>query len=151
MKKINLLRIILILVIIAWMALVFGFSNNDAKTSSGISKHIATIFFEGKDYIDFAENVIRKIAHLSEYALGGFLIYALLLTFNINNKLQFWGAWGITTVYAITDEIHQLFVPGRTGRVVDVLIDSQGALLGTCVLLFIIKLVQMLKKVDKNK
>lgn len=39
-------------------------------------------------------------------------------------------AWLIATAYAATDEVHQLFVPGRGGQVTDVLLDSAGALLG---------------------
>ena len=42
--------------------------------------------------------------------------------------------WVITTAYAGTDELHQLFVPGRSGQVSDVLLDSAGALIGLAVL-----------------
>ena len=42
--------------------------------------------------------------------------------------------WVITTAYAATDEMHQLFVPGRSGQVSDVLLDSAGAMAGLAVL-----------------
>ena len=67
------------------------------------------------------DTVLRKIAHMAEYALLGALLYratrrpaaALLLA----------------SVYAVTDEIHQTFVEGRVGSPVDVLIDTAGVLL----------------------
>ena len=39
-------------------------------------------------------------------------------------------AWLLCTCYAATDEFHQIFVPGRTPKVTDVMIDSAGAALG---------------------
>ena len=46
-------------------------------------------------------------------------------------------------VYAISDEIHKLFVPGRSGEIRDVLIDFTGVLIG---ILFTMLLVYLLKK-----
>ena len=45
-------------------------------------------------------------------------------------------AWIITVLYACTDEIHQLFVPGRAGMVTDVMIDSIGVTLISIILLW---------------
>lgn len=146
MNKKKILRIILIVLIILWMIIVFKFSHAQGSSSSGISKKIAKIFFEGKKYINFAEAIIRKIAHLSEYAVGGILLYDLFLTFDINAKIQFIGAFSITTLYAISDEVHQLFVPGRSGRIIDVFIDMQGIILGMCAVLLILKIVLACKK-----
>lgn len=67
MKK-NILRIILIVLIILWMRLVFGFSSDDAETSSSLSFRIANFFVKNKEAAESLESVIRKIAHLSEYA-----------------------------------------------------------------------------------
>ena len=50
-------------------------------------------------------------------------------------------AWALTTAYAATDELHQLFVPGRTGRIIDVGIDAAGALLGIALLLLALRLM----------
>ncbi len=101
---------------------------------------------------------IRKSAHMGEYALLSFLL-CLYLSININssyniiplkmpskplrgdkpapNQCRHLGkksmallALGITAGYAATDEFHQLFVPGRAGRLSDVCIDSLGGVLG---------------------
>ena len=44
----------------------------------------------------------------------------------------------ISVLYAVSDEIHQIFVPSRVGAVADVFIDSLGATLGICIALFAI-------------
>ncbi len=69
---------------------------------------------------------VRKAAHFSEYALLGALWYIWLRHKPKNLLLAFLAATG----YAVTDEIHQLFVPGREGKIWDVLIDSSGGICG---------------------
>lgn len=53
-------------------------------------------------------------------------------------------------MYAITDEVHQLFIPGREGKWQDVFIDSIGVFLGIFVLLFFVEIVKQIK-LKKNK
>ena len=74
------------------------------------------------------EYPVRKAAHMSEYAVLALLIFQALTAFD-RKKNRGCMALGITAAYAVTDEFHQLFVPGRAGRVTDVLIDSAGAFL----------------------
>ena len=70
--------------------------------------------------------VLRKLAHATEYAVLGLLL------------LRATGREGVAALggvaYAITDEIHQHFVPGRHGAVYDVAIDAVGILIGVYVL-----------------
>ena len=65
---------------------------------------------------------------MSEYAVLVLLIFQALTAFD-RKKNRGCMALGITAAYPVTDEFHQLFVPGRAGRVTDVLIDSAGAFL----------------------
>lgn len=62
------------------------------------------------------------------------------------NALRRRGVTGISSIifsllicilYAISDEIHQVFVPGREAQVKDVIIDSGGAAVGIGVYLII--------------
>ena len=71
------------------------------------------------------------------------MFYGLFLTFKLNSKKQviFAGVMGIS--YAISDEIHQLFVSGRAGQVQDVIIDSIGVILGICILMLFIKTIKI--------
>ena len=79
--------------------------------------------------------IIRKAAHFSEFAL-----LAITLTFYLRYRLegrrpQFIAlcAWIAATLYACTDELHQMFVDSRGPAVTDVMIDSVGALTGAII------------------
>jgi VanZ family protein len=66
--------------------------------------------------------VLRKIAHAAEFAVLGFLLLRAVGGPQV--------ALGLGIAYAVSDEIHQHFVPGRLGSPIDVLIDSAGVLAG---------------------
>ena len=126
--------------------MVFKFSSANGNESTGISMKAANFLVEKKEYIKNVEQIIRKLAHLSEYAIGAVLVYLLLRTYKINSKMQFVGAGTFTLLYAITDEIHQCFVPGRAGMLIDVWIDFIGIMLGLCGMLLMIKILQINKE-----
>lgn len=120
----------------------------------------------------FAEKVdhpVRKAAHASEYAALGMLTAGAYIAGGAvdgdktNNKMKanvrnsrkktsisrgILIPWAITTAFAATDELHQLFVPGRSGQVSDVLLDSAGAMTGLAVLGGIRFLVQRRQEND---
>jgi VanZ family protein len=76
--------------------------------------------------IDF---FIKKIAHLTEYALLYFLwVRALKQSGKLNRWLFCW-AFVITFVYALSDEFHQSFVPNRSPRLTDISIDTLGMII----------------------
>ena len=79
--------------------------------------------------IDF---YVRKAAHGTEYAILGGLWMAAFQSFGkvLSRSGRF--SWIYGTLYAISDEIHQYFVPGRACQVRDMLIDSAGVLVGVC-------------------
>jgi VanZ family protein len=60
----------------------------------------------------------------------GVLVANCLLNTNVPKPRLFLLALLICILYAISDEIHQMFIPGRSGQVSDVLIDSTGGLVG---------------------
>jgi VanZ family protein len=68
--------------------------------------------------------LLRKLAHMTEYAV----LYALWR--RAVPGAPPWAAAAIAVGYAITDEVHQTFVPGRHGTPVDVLIDACGVAIG---------------------
>jgi VanZ family protein len=96
--------------VVLWAALIFGLSSiPDLGTGLG-----------GWDL------ALRKIAHAAEYAVLGALLFRAL-----GRELP---AVAIGIAYAVTDEVHQAFVPGRQGAVLDVVVDAVGALVGVYVL-----------------
>ena len=78
------------------------------------------------------ESYAPVIEHILEYAILGFLLSVAIKT--ENKKMLKWTIfWAIliATIYGITDEIHQLFVPGRTASVFDAFLDCIGAIIGS--------------------
>nr|WP_307771913.1 VanZ family protein [Clostridium botulinum] len=100
--------------------------------------------FKHIDY-NFLNFLIRKAAHITEYfILFMLLYYAFKKTFYKNLKIK---AAIITILYACTDELHQLFIPGREGKIRDVLIDSIGVFIGV----FFIYIFKFIKKHRKKE
>ena len=145
-------KIISFIVLILWMIVIFSFSSADANKSTGTSDKVITTMIEIKDKITNNETpnnekeiivknssfYIRKIAHITEYLILGFLMFNLLKQYSVTNIYY---AIGLSILYSCTDEFHQLFINGRSGSIRDVLIDSIGILIGTYLykLLFIKK------------
>lgn len=127
---------------ICWMIFIFIMSHTNGNDSSNQSNYIAKIILEfiNIDY-DTLTFIIRKIAHMSEYAILLLFIYYGIhktIVYKYNLLISFL----ISFIYACSDEIHQLFISGRSGQLIDVLIDTSGAL----IMLSIIYLWQKRKK-----
>ena len=149
-------KIITIIFILIWMIIVFYLSSqtsdNSSKLSGEITEKVIKCFHitdnmskeNSEQIIENTEIVIRKLAHYSLYTLGGILILLHINLYKINKKIII--SWLIGTIYATTDEIHQLFILGRSGEIRDVCIDSLGVITGVILLLLIIKIKKRGKK-----
>jgi VanZ family protein len=81
-----------------------------------------------------AQFMVRKAAHVTEYAILGALLLRALSASRTRSWWHYAGlAAGVAVVFAALDEFHQAFVGSRTGSPCDVLIDISGALLGLAV------------------
>lgn len=145
-------KILLPLLTVCWMAVIFWFSAAPAPESSEMSytvgiqigKVVVSDFdaWSTEKQNAFAEKIeypIRKTAHATEYAILGILVSGTFYVYGIcehgiGRKKMLCYAWLLATAYAATDEFHQLFVPGRSGQVRDVILDSAGALAGALIL-----------------
>jgi len=82
--------------------------------------------------IEQVQFVVRKMAHVSEYAVLSLFIFRALV--NTTRRARFAGAASITLLtsgaFAASDEFHQSFVPSRTSSMRDVMIDITGAIIG---------------------
>ncbi len=137
------------ILIIIWMAVVFNFSSQQSKKSSNTSQTvIKTSLSQVKSFkkmeepkqnelIEQLQHPTRKIAHFTIYTIGGLIIYNFFNTFNICNKKKIIYAIIFGMLYATTDEIHQLFIDGRSGQITDVLIDTAGVGFGCSIVYFI--------------
>ncbi len=117
------------------MLVIFLMSNEIAGTSSSRSDEIVrTIQSLGVSVpSDLLTFLVRKAAHISAYFVLGILIYNLLKEYRLHIKHLIIASIALAMLYACTDEIHQTFVPGRSGEVRDVLIDTAGAAVGIAV------------------
>lgn len=149
-KQVVIKRIVLLVLIIIWAVFVFGFSSQTGNESSGLSRMIAEIFFKTEEALAIAEPIIRKLAHFSEYALGGVLMYLLIDTYNYSKKTKFFLTLFLGVWYAAIDEIHQTFVPDRSGNIRDVLIDTLGFTFGIGFTLICLKIKSKFSKKEKN-
>ncbi len=150
----NFRKIISILLIIIWMITIFYFSHQpgtgSSKTSEKVSEIIINLFDtkkqlskeEKNELMEIINPIIRKIAHYTIYTLGGILLINCMHMFLLENKKAIIYSAIIGILYAITDEIHQLFIIGRSGKMEDVLIDSIGIFTGICIFLFINRIVK---------
>lgn len=120
------------LALILWLALIYYFSSQNGTVSGGLSSriliYIANIL-KITNVDSFVSNfsfLIRKLAHFSEYFILFILTYVCFKEYKINNLLLI--SLLFCLLAASFDEIHQLFIEGRSGQVRDVLIDFFGSL-----------------------
>lgn len=122
-------RIKWVLVII-WVIIIFWFSNQPAVISDEKSRFVIYAFKVLGLNLDnilgqFANFVVRKVGHFAEYMILYILLFnALTERFRLKKALII--SITIVFLYSCSDEIHQYFIPGRTARVRDVIIDTCG-------------------------
>lgn len=153
---------ILIVIAVIWMGIILLFSSRQSNETT-IDSHKIVITVGHILHADFDEwsqedidayvakmnYPIRKLAHLTEYTILGILLCIAVIAFMEKPKpFSFMIPWTIGTLYAVTDEVHQLFVSGRDGKITDVLLDSIGVLLGTMIVHGIALLI--FKRHEKN-
>ncbi len=147
------IKIILLLIIaITWMFCIYKLSSMNSKNSNSKSTDIISIFIE--DALDFTNDYgitnshpnadklakasslinapMRKVIHATVYFVLAFFIMILLNI--IFDYKKYWLTLIITLIlcigFAMLDEYHQTFVVGRNGQILDVCIDSVGAICG---------------------
>jgi glycosyltransferase involved in cell wall biosynthesis/VanZ family protein len=155
-------KIIFLILIILNCITIFYFSNQVADTSSNtsgrvvnfISQIIPTIknMPEAEKEVfksEVMQPVVRKLAHFSIYTLLGFFTMNFTITYTGTIKRKIKYSWIFGILYAITDEIHQLFIQGRSCEFRDVCIDSLGVLTGILIVVILINIWN--KLIKKNK
>ena len=164
-SKINILRGILIILLLVTFIRIFCFSNQNGTKSSGVSRKVTEIVTsnmkkvqnmpknEKELFLEHTEKIIRKLAHFSIYTVVGLLMMSLMSTYKLMQNKRIWISLIVGVLYASSDEIHQYFVPGRSARVFDVMIDSAGVCLGICIVIFVLWIARkvMERKKKKNK
>ena len=140
--------------------LIFFFSSMDGpesmKMSNGLTYWFIHLFHPDYDSLVPAKQkeiyklfvvIVRKAAHFTEFAAFGASL-TLLLHEHRARRSVLW-AWLAGTLYAGTDELHQLFKGTRTPELRDVAIDSMGVLFGALLIAFLFFLFARISKKKK--
>lgn len=139
-KKLN------IILVIIWMIFIFimsSFNSNESSNQSNFIVNILSNIFNISN-IEILSLIVRKLAHFIEYTILGILVYNLIYSYN--KKIYI--STIICIIYAISDEMHQLFVPGRSCQITDILIDSMGSVTGIILLYILYR--HKFKYIDNN-
>lgn len=142
-------RITITIMLVGWMILIFSLSaataTESSATSSGVIEFLAKIFIadfdefsvsEQESIIESLQFIVRKAAHFTLYGVLGILAFLSVVTYTtVPFLLRTIISAAFCLLYAISDEIHQIFVPGRSGEMRDVCIDFAGSMLAILVLL----------------
>lgn len=138
--------------VVLWMILIFFFSQQPAHISNDVSTTITEKIVETVQkvapieevQIDKFNHLVRKNAHFFIYFFLGIIVFWALNKTKIRGFHSIWIAFVFCIIYAISDELHQLFIPGRGAQVKDVLIDCAGAASG-------ISIAAIIRSITKTK
>lgn len=145
MKVRNLIAWILVFL---WIILIFSLSAQPATQSNQSSLRVtewivvtvAKVVAPDMDaekldgIVKQFNNLVRKLAHGGLYFVLGLLLVCAAAKMGIMRETQLYAlAFLFCLLYSVTDEFHQMFVPGRSGQISDVLIDASGAAAGIAI------------------
>ena len=165
MKK-NIIRALLLLILIADMVFIFVNSAQDstesATTSQSVTEMVAPVIVPNykdmdaetqKQTLTSLEGTLREAAHLLQFVPLGFSLYLLLCTFSMPFRVRYIEipitlCFGI--LYALSDEIHQIFSPGRAFQLFDIMMDTCGVTLGLIAALILKFIIDKINKREPN-
>ena len=140
--RLLILRSVIAVLLLGHLCLIFHYSNEPATQSDQTSTSFIETLLQAvhpsfrtlpeetrQARVQSLQKAVRSLAHLAEFAMLGVLVCALLLTFSVQIRWLAAGL-GFCAVCAAADEIHQLFVAGRTFQWEDIAVDTVGAAAG---------------------
>ncbi|KUO49329.1 MAG: VanZ family protein [Desulfitibacter sp. BRH_c19] len=144
------------ILVVLFMVVIFYLSHQPAIESDQLSTGITEIIIKTIEKVvpnaDFDigsfNHIIRKNAHFFAYLVLGVLVINAMRRSGVSGYRSVGIALVICALYAVSDEVHQLFIIGRSGELRDVLIDSAGASAGVGVYCLIDRVVRCKKEND---
>lgn len=127
-----------IFLVIVWMGVIFSFSNEKAEDSTDLShevvENVVVVLTDiEKDtpkmdkVVSRVNHPVRKCAHFFVYFVLGFLVMNAFYINGVSKKRIIYSTI-ICMLYSISDELHQLYVDGRSGQISDVLLDTSASI-----------------------
>lgn len=137
--------IIAVAVITVTIFLLSAQTADNSSATSGFFTELLSRFLNKH----FSDGFIRTCAHFCEYAGLGFFVCNLIYSFK-GKTFPFISAL-LSWVYAWSDEIHQLFVPGRAFQISDLAVDLGGVIIGSFVFTAFIRIIKKHRKNDVSE
>lgn len=145
--------------VILWLLIIFSLSSQPGTKSNELSKNVTKQIIKTTEkvvmlndsnkpktnLVNKLNDVVREYAHAAVYLVLGVLVMNAFIMSGMRGHKAFIFSFIFCILYAVTDEIHQLFVPGRGTEATDVLIDGIGALIGIGIYKFIFKIYYTIK------
>ncbi|WP_374711985.1 VanZ family protein [Symbiobacterium terraclitae] len=117
-----------------WMALIYRSSATPDLRGLPLVQRLGLLPHDlSPEAAWWLEMLLRKSAHMVAYAILAVLL-AWALSARLPGRTALRVALATAVLYAVSDEVHQAFVPTREGRLLDVAIDGAGAVLGLLLL-----------------
>jgi VanZ family protein len=126
-------KILNLAVLIVWFFVIFLLSSEPSSLSSSRSNEVVQIIQSvntGLVNIPDISFFVRKLAHIIAYFILGVLMFLVVRAYTPKARKAIILSVLFVFIYAVTDEFHQTFVPGRSGEVRDVLIDTTAGTAG---------------------
>lgn len=132
-----------------WMCLMWLLSTSSFRSEKSLKLMEGSMFYifgavaPAETVVELLNEIVRKLAHVAEYAILGAVLYFALQPSSRSSIV--WDrsaairAFGVAALFAVLDEIHQSFVPGRGPSSIDVAIDCAGVALGILMILHRLK------------
>lgn len=152
MNKKNLIKILSFVALLFWAGVIFNFSAATGASSSALSGGISSrllhallslfggTFTETKVIV--LDGYVREISHSLEYAVFGALVYNAVIQSEKVKKFTLIVSVAFGFLYALSDEIHQLFVPNRSFELLDLTMDLIGITIGALFCRWLYKLIR---------
>lgn len=161
----NFFRILSIILLVCWMGVIFYFSSQTADESSAVSGGLIQVLAE-KFYPEFNELAVekqqeivasfqfvaRKGAHLAAFSVLGLFSFLTFVSYTtLKFKTRTFLSALVPSVYAVSDEVHQYFVPGRSCELRDFLIDFCGIAISILFCVLFVMTIRPLRRKTKYK
>jgi VanZ family protein len=135
--------------VILWMVFIFNLSSQEVEQSNKLSTGVTEVIVETIEKVapnadldvKSINHKVRKNAHFFAYLVQAILAINAFRRSGVYGYRSIILAAALCVTYAISDEVHQLFVPGRGGLVKDVIIDSAGVIAGIGLYLIVSKII----------
>ncbi len=113
--------------------------SNDTSSTPAPTPNVNNMFYV---------KLVRNGAHIIIFTALGFFLYGAISSYKGKKLLKLLLSFLAGTLYAVFDEVHQYFIPGRGCEINDMLFDALGVAIGICIMLFVVLII---KSITKNK